>query len=190
MIEKFAEAKLPTRFGKYTIIAFTGKGEHIALVRGNVKGAAGVCVRLHSQCLTGDTFGSLRCDCRDQLEASLRCLAGKRKGVLLYMAQEGRGIGLSNKIKAYALQEQGMDTVEANEHLGFKSDERDFSVASEMLKQLGVKSIVLMTNNPEKVESLRKHGVNVIRRCPLKTVPNKYNRKYINTKKEKMHHIL
>jgi GTP cyclohydrolase II len=187
-----ASAKLPTRFGYYTVVAFAndrdGK-EHIALVHGDVRGAEDVPVRLHSECLTGDVLGSLRCDCRDQIEYSLRYLAGQERGVLLYLRQEGRGIGLINKIRAYALQDSGLDTVEANQALGFHDDERDYAIAAGMLKALGVKSIKLLSNNPRKFENLRENGVEITERIPLVRPANRFNQHYLETKARKSGHM-
>ncbi len=192
MVSKVAEAELPTRFGKFRVHAFVDDegGEHLALVRCEHKMHQRMPVRIHSRCLTGDTLTSLRCDCRDQLEKSMKYLERKGCGVLIYMDQEGRGIGLANKIKAYALQDQGMDTVEANVHLGFGEDQRDYGVAAEILRYFGLDSIALMTNNPEKIRDLERHGIKVAERIPLTTKANRYNRKYLDTKKEKMNHIL
>ena len=181
-----AAAELPTRYGDFHAVGFwnpvDGK-EHAAFVHGHeaVDGEA-VPVRIHSECLTGDALGSLRCDCRDQLEASLRQLATMPYGILLYLRQEGRGIGLTNKIRAYALQDHGLDTVEANVALGFRDDERDYSVAAHMLASLGVQSVRLMTNNPRKIDGLRALGVDVVDRIPLVMAPNRYNRRYLETK--------
>lgn len=186
-------AELPTRFGMFQIYAFynnhDGK-EHAALVRGAVEGAEDVPVRIHSECLTGDAFGSLRCDCRDQLEGALKALGKLDKGILLYMRQEGRGIGLANKIRAYGLQDHGYDTVEANLALGFRDDEREYSVAAHMLNALRVKSIRLMTNNPRKIEDLRRNGILVRGRIPHVMPPNKYNRFYLETKAAKSGHLI
>jgi len=192
MLEKVAEAVLPTRYGRFRIHAFKGKdgGEHIALVRCPHGRHGLVPVRIHSKCLTGDTLTSRRCDCRDQLEAALRYLENKKCGIFIYLDQEGRGIGLSNKIKAYALQDKGMDTVEANVHLGFGEDLRDYSVAAEILRYFGVKEVALLTNNPKKIEDVRRHGIKVVKRIPLITKPNRYNRDYIETKRKKMRHLL
>ncbi len=192
MVTKAAEAELPTRFGKFTVHAFVdeeGK-EHLALVRCEHKMHGQMPVRIHSRCLTGDTLTSLRCDCRDQLEASMRFMEKKGCGVLIYLDQEGRGIGLANKIKAYALQDRGMDTVEANVHLGFGEDQRDYAVAADILRELGIDNVALLTNNPDKIEDLGRHGITVIDRIPLVTKMNRYNRKYLETKKEKMNHFL
>ncbi|MEM2138257.1 MAG: GTP cyclohydrolase II [Candidatus Anstonellaceae archaeon] len=188
-----ATAKLPTKFGKFTIFAFCndvdGK-EHVALVKGSVKGKALVPLRIHSECLTGDAFHSLRCDCNAQLEAALRKIAKLPAGVVLYMRQEGRGIGLINKIKAYALQDKGYDTVQANEALGFPSDMRDYDVAAEMIRKLGIRSVALITNNPDKIMDLVAHGVNVAKRVPHEFGKTKFNEAYLDVKKKKMHHLL
>jgi len=186
-------AKLPTRWGDFTIITFgnnrDGK-DHIALVRGEVDGATNVPVRLHSECLTGDVLGSLRCDCRDQLEAALKSLGRQERGVLLYLRQEGRGIGLVNKIRAYALQDEGLDTVEANHALGFADDERDYAGAAGMLQALGVESIQLMSNNPKKVAGLRAAGIEVVARLPHEMPSQRHNRHYLETKARKSGHLL
>lgn len=180
-----AVAELPTRFGRFRIVAFWNnrdEKEHIALVRGNIVDAEDVPTRLHSECLTGDGLGSLRCDCREQLEIALADLGSLDRGLLLYLRQEGRGIGLINKIRAYALQDRGMDTVEANHALGFRDDERDYAIAAHMIKSLDVRSVRLMTNNPAKIEQLEGHGVVVGRRIPHQTAPNEHNRFYLRTK--------
>ncbi len=188
-----AIAELPSRFGQFQVVAFwnnrDGK-EHAAFVHGDVLSSENVPVRLHSECLTGDAIGSLRCDCRDQLEAALTALGKREKGILLYLRQEGRGIGLLNKIRAYGLQDHGLDTVEANIALGFRDDERDYSVAAHMILSLRVKSIGLMTNNPKKISGLEKLGVKVTDRIPLVMQPNQYNRFYLETKKEKSGHLM
>ncbi|MHB8586249.1 MAG: GTP cyclohydrolase II [Thermoplasmatota archaeon] len=185
-------ANLPTRFGLFEAVAFdTADGlEHLALVRGNVRDASAVPVRIHSECLTGDTLGSLRCDCRDQLETAIAFLGREPVGVLLYLRQEGRGIGLSNKILAYALQDHGMDTVEANHALGFREDERTYDIAADMLRALRVASVVLLTNNPAKIEGLERHNVRVVGRAPIVVPPNPHNAPYIETKRLKMGHLL
>jgi GTP cyclohydrolase II len=188
-----AIAELPSRFGQFHIVAFYNNKdykEHVALVHGDVCGAEDVHVRVHSECLTGDALGSLRCDCRDQLQSSLLMIGKLDKGVLLYMRQEGRGIGLINKIRAYGLQEHGYDTVEANLALGFRDDERDYSVAAHMLASLHVKSIQLITNNPRKIENLVKNGVKVNGRIPLVIPANEYNRFYLETKALKSGHLI
>ncbi len=190
---RIAEARLPTRYGDFRAIAYedaSGYGQHLALVRGNVRGAAPALVRLHSRCLTGDVLGSLRCDCGEQVVAALKKIGSAQRGVFLYLNQEGRGIGLGNKIKAYALQERGMDTVEANEALGFAPDLRDYRVAASMLHDLGVKNVRLLTNNPRKVKGIEGYGLNIIERVPLAIRANKHSRKYLGTKKHKLGHLL
>jgi len=186
-----AVAELPTRFGDFHIVAFSnnrdGK-EHVVLIRGDVLGREEVPVRLHSECLTGDVLGSLRCDCRDQLEAAMQLIGGLDYGILLYLRQEGRGIGLINKIRAYSLQDEGLDTVEANLALGFRDDERDYAVAAHMLKSLKVKSIRLITNNPRKIQELTEHGILIEDRIPHIMEPNEYNRFYLETKAAKSGH--
>ncbi len=187
-----AEAKLPTTFGDFKIVAFINnvdKKEHIALIKGEIKNKKNVYLRIHSECLTGDVFGSFRCDCRDQLWKALNFIDDQKKGVLLYMRQEGRGIGLINKIKAYVLQEKGYDTSDANVALGFKGDMRDYSLAAEMIKHLEIKSVNLLTNNPQKIKDLQKHGIEVNRRVPIEMKSNKYNKSYLRAKKEKLGHI-
>jgi GTP cyclohydrolase II len=188
-----AVAQLPTRFGDFQIVAFLNnrdQKDHIAIVHGDVVGKPSVPTRLHSECLTGDVMGSLRCDCRDQLEASLQRIASEPYGVVLYMRQEGRGIGLANKVRAYSLQDRGMDTVEANEALGFRDDERDYAVAAHMIFSLGLESVKLMTNNPGKVGQLEQHGVKVAARIPHLLPPNPYNRFYLETKAKRSGHYI
>jgi GTP cyclohydrolase II len=188
-----AIGELPSRFGTFHVVAFYNNKdnkEHAAFVHGDVTNAEDVPVRVHSECLTGDAIGSLRCDCRDQLKSALKQLGQMERGILLYMRQEGRGIGLTNKIRAYGLQDHGFDTVEANLALGFRDDERDYAVAAHMLSSLKVKSIQLMTNNPRKIENLTKHGVVVNERIPLIIPPNPYNEFYLHTKAEKSGHML
>ncbi len=188
-----AVAELPTRFGDFRIVAFwnnrDGK-EHVAMVHGDVVGASEVPVRLHSECLTGDVMGSLRCDCRDQLTEGLAAIRRGPCGVLLYLRQEGRGIGLVNKIRAYALQEQGLDTVEANLALGFRDDERDYAVAAHMLHSLGIRSVRLITNNPNKLAQLTQHRVVVVGRIPHVIPPNEHNRFYLETKARRSGHLI
>jgi len=186
--ELIAKSELPTKYGDFTIYVFKENNkEHAALVKGDAKNR-GVNARIHSKCLTGDVLGSLRCDCGEQLIASMDYI-GKNGGVLVYLDQEGRGIGLLNKIRAYALQDFGFDTFQSNEMLGFANDERDYSVVIEIFAVLGVSSIKLFTNNPDKVEFLRKNGIKVSR-VPLKTAPNKHNAFYLKTKKLKAGHLL
>ena len=188
-----AMAELPTRFGDFHIIAFEnnrdGK-EHVAITKGDVIGAADVPVRLHSECLTGDALGSLRCDCRDQLEAALKMIGKMERGMVLYLRQEGRGIGLINKIRAYSLQDQGMDTVEANLALGFRDDERDYAVAAHMLESLKIQSVRLITNNPKKIQQLTDYGIEVTDRIPHVMEPNDHNLFYLQTKAAKSGHLI
>ncbi len=186
-------AELPTRFGHFRLVGFwnnrDGK-EHVALVHGDVVEGEDVPVRLHSECLTGDVMGSLRCDCRDQLTEGLRTIQREGRGILLYLRQEGRGIGLLNKIRAYALQESGLDTVEANQALGFRDDERDYAVAAHMLRSLAVKSVRVVTNNPDKIRQLEQHGVTVSGRIPHVIPPNEFNRFYLETKARRSGHLI
>jgi GTP cyclohydrolase II len=188
-----AIAELPTRFGDYQAVAFWNKfdrQDHAAFVHGDIFEREDVPVRVHSECLTGDAIGSLRCDCRDQLIESLTKIGQMENGVVIYLRQEGRGIGFANKVRAYNLQDEGHDTVQANVMLGFKPDERDYGIAAHMLGTLHVNSIRLMTNNPQKVASLERHGVKVIDRIPLVIPPNAYNAAYLETKKKRMGHLL
>jgi GTP cyclohydrolase II len=188
-----AMAELPTRFGDFHIVAFEnnrdGK-EHVAITKGDVIGAKDVPVRLHSECLTGDAIGSLRCDCRDQLEAALIEIGKMERGMVLYLRQEGRGIGLINKIRAYSLQDQGLDTVEANLALGFRDDERDYAVAAHMLLSLKIDTVQLMTNNPKKIAQLTQYGINVSGRIPHIMPTNDHNRFYLETKAAKSGHMI
>ncbi|HYB63103.1 MAG TPA: GTP cyclohydrolase II [Thermoplasmata archaeon] len=188
-----AIADLPSRFGQFQVVAFWNEREqqdHAAFVHGDVCDRERVLVRLHSECLTGDAIGSLRCDCRDQLIASLERVAQSDAGVVLYLRQEGRGIGFANKIRAYQLQDQGYDTVEANEALGFRADEREYGIAAHMLASLHVRSIEIMTNNPAKIEDLRRHGVRIEDRIPLVVPPQPVSRAYLETKRRKLGHLL
>ena len=192
-LKHVAHADLPSRWGSFTIHGFTGNGpqeEAVALVRGNLKGKIAPLVRVHSQCLTGDVLNSLRCDCRAQLELSLKKIGEAPSGVFLYLPQEGRGIGLMNKLRAYQLQDQGMDTVEANEALGFASDAREYEFPAEILKALGARKIRLLSNNPEKVRQLEESGVTVVQRVPCQPRVSKISRKYLETKKSKLGHLL
>ena len=188
-----AVADLPSRFGRFQIAAFwnnrDGK-DHVAIMHGRVFGAEDLPTRVHSECLTGDALGSLRCDCRDQLEVALRAIAAHDCGLVLYLRQEGRGIGLLNKLRAYALQDRGLDTVEANLALGFRADEREYSIAAHMLASLRVGSVRLLTNNPRKVEDLARHGVRITGRLPHLIPPNEFNRFYLETKRDRSGHLL
>ncbi len=196
-VEQAASADFPTRWGQFRIYGFrAGTGsdgahhleEAVALVMGEVKSSPPL-VRIHSQCLTGDVFHSLRCDCRQQLELSLSMIAEEGSGILIYEQQEGRGIGLMAKLQAYALQDAGLDTVEANERLGFKADHRDFTLPAEILKALGVTRVRLLSNNPDKVQALEKAGVRVIERVPCEVTPSPHAEEYLKTKKEKLGHL-
>ena len=194
VLERFAESDLPTTRGTFRLVVFrekkTGR-EHVAMVRGKVAGVESVPVRIHSECLTSEVFGSLRCDCRAQLDLALDTIAQRGTGVLLYLRQEGRGIGLGNKIKAYALQlEEGLDTVEANNRLGFPDDLRRYDVAAEMLRSLGVLSVDLMTNNPLKIAGLVDQGMAVRRRIPSRTQSNPLNVDYLRTKRDRSGHLI
>jgi GTP cyclohydrolase II len=192
-LHEVAHADLPTRWGQFTIRGFRGKNEKeeaVALVRGNLKGRVAPLVRVHSQCLTGDVLSSLRCDCRAQLELSLEEISKAPSGVLIYLPQEGRGIGLLNKLRAYQLQDGGMDTVEANESLGFAADARDYDFPAKILKKLGATKIRLLSNNPEKVRQLESGGVQVVERVPCEPKISKSARAYLETKKNKMGHLL
>jgi GTP cyclohydrolase II len=188
-----AQAKLPTRYGDFTVCGFKGAGaldEAVALVRGNLKGKVAPLVRVHSQCLTGDVLASMRCDCRAQLELSLRKIGRAAAGVLIYLPQEGRGIGLMNKLRAYELQDEGMDTVQANEMLGFAADSRDYEFCAAILKQLGARKIRLLSNNPEKVRQLENGGIRVVERVPCQPRISSSSRAYLKTKRSKMGHLL
>lgn len=192
-VEVASAAALPTEFGDFRIHVFTTEHdnrEQVAIMHGDVFGVESVPTRIHSECLTGDVLGSLRCDCRKQLELGLRQIATMPCGVLLYLRQEGRGIGLANKIRAYKLQEEGYDTVDANIALGFRDDERDYGVAVGMLRTLGVRSVRLMTNNPDKVAQLRRYGLEVTERVPHAIPPSVHNRSYLETKARRSGHIL
>ncbi len=193
LVERVAAPELPTRYGTFRVIGFRSQvtsEEHLALVMGEIDGDEPVLVRVHSQCLTGDVFGSCRCDCGAQLETALERIRAEGKGVLLYLLQEGRGIGLFNKLRAYELQDKGADTVEANERLGFPADMRDYGVGAQMLRELGVRRMRLMTNNPKKYVGLEGYGLEIVERVPLEVPPTEHTRRYLEVKKHKMGHLL
>jgi GTP cyclohydrolase II len=188
-----AEAALPSRFGTFRIASFENASDgkdHVAIIKGDVRSQSRVLCRIHSECLTGDALGSLRCDCRDQLEHALRRLEDEGEGIVLYMRQEGRGIGLANKIRAYELQDSGLDTVEANLALGFRDDERDYAICASMLELLGVQSVRLMTNNPRKVNQLSEYGIEVEERVAHQLPSNPHNVHYLETKAARSGHLL
>ena len=193
LVERMTTVQLPTLYGDFVAVAFretlTGK-HHVALVKGDVDGAEGVLVRVHSECLTGDVFHSLRCDCGEQLEQALLQIAGEERGVLLYMAQEGRGIGLLNKLRAYELQEQGRDTVEANLELGFPADAREYGIGNQILADLGLTTIRIVTNNPKKLTGLDGFGLTVVEQVPIEVPPNAENARYLAAKRDKLGHRL
>jgi 3,4-dihydroxy 2-butanone 4-phosphate synthase / GTP cyclohydrolase II len=193
LIERGASVTLPTEYGEFTAVAFreklTGK-THVALVKGDVDGADNVLVRVHSECLTGDVFHSLRCDCGEQLEQALAQIDEEGLGVLLYMAQEGRGIGLLNKLRAYELQEQGLDTVEANLELGFPADAREYGIGNQILADLGLTTLRILTNNPKKLTGIDGFGLSVVEQVPIEMAPNSENTRYLQTKRDKLGHRL
>ena len=193
LIKRITETKLPTVYGDFTAIAYKSAidvEEHVALIKGTVASEEPVLVRVHSQCLTGDTFGSLRCDCGEQVRKSLEMIQEDGRGVLLYMRQEGRGIGLHNKLRAYQLQDTGLDTVEANEKLGFPPDLRWYGIGAQILVDLGIRNIRLLTNNPKKVVGLDGYGLNIVERVPIQIPPNDVNKRYLHTKLTKLDHLL
>ncbi|MDQ3993139.1 MAG: GTP cyclohydrolase II, partial [Actinomycetota bacterium] len=193
LVERTTAVRLPTAYGEFTAVAFretlTGK-PHVALVKGEVEGAENVLVRVHSECVTGDVFHSLRCDCGEQLEQALLQIGAEQRGVLLYMSQEGRGIGLLNKLKAYELQESGLDTVEANLELGFQADAREWGIGNQILAELGLTTIRILTNNPKKLTGLEGYGLTVTEQVPIEVPPNAENRRYLETKRAKFGHRL
>jgi 3,4-dihydroxy 2-butanone 4-phosphate synthase/GTP cyclohydrolase II len=193
LVERVVAVRLPTQYGDFTAVAFrellTGK-QHVALVKGDVAGKENVLVRVHSECLTGDVFHSFRCDCGEQLELALRRIEQEGRGVLLYLAQEGRGIGLLNKLKAYELQENGRDTVEANLELGFPADAREYGIGSQILADLGLGSIRILTNNPKKIAGIEGYGLTVVSQEPIEVHPNDANRDYLHAKREKLGHTI
>lgn len=193
LVKNEADVRIPTKFGEFEFIGYSDQienKEYLAIIKGDVRGKENVTVRLHSECLTGDVFGSKRCDCQDQLHKSLHEIENKGKGLVIYLRQEGRGIGILNKLKAYKLQDQGYDTVEANHKLGFKDDLRDYAVAAQIIKDLDIKSISLMTNNPSKIKGLETYGIKVVDREEIEIPANDVDEKYLKTKKEKMGHLL
>jgi GTP cyclohydrolase II len=194
VVTRYSEADVPTEYGSFRIVVYRDSSdpnvEHCAIVKGDVRGTADLLIRVHSECFTGEALHSLKCDCREQLEQALQIISEKGKGAVLYLRQEGRGIGLGNKIRAYALQQQGVDTVDANLRLGFAADARKYHVASAMLADLGVISVKVLTNNPAKVEALRADGVVVSGLVGMDVIPNQHNRGYLDTKRQRMGHLI
>ena len=193
LVQKIVTTKLPSRFGEFQMHLYksiTDQKEHLAIVKGEISASTPTLVRVHSECLTGDVFGSLRCDCNEQLVAALQTVEKEGSGVVLYMRQEGRGIGLLNKLKAYKLQDEGLDTVEANEKLGFRPDLRDYGIGAQILRDLGVRKMRLMTNNPKKVVGLHGYGLEIVERVPLEVDPNYFNERYLAAKRDKLGHLI
>ncbi|MFQ5669813.1 MAG: bifunctional 3,4-dihydroxy-2-butanone-4-phosphate synthase/GTP cyclohydrolase II [Acidobacteriota bacterium] len=193
LVQRVAQPRLPTRFGEFRLIAYQShleKKTHLALVKGEIRPEDPVLVRVHSECLTGDVFGSLRCDCGQQLEKAMALIAAEGKGAVIYLRQEGRGIGLTNKLKAYEIQEGGADTVVANERLGFRADQRDYGIGAQILRDLGARRLRVLSNNPVKFIALRGYGLEIVERVPIEIAPDTHSEKYLRTKKEKMGHLL
>lgn len=193
LVKREIITKLPTRYGEFDLHLYTNlldNKEHLAMVKGTINDGEPVLVRVHSECLTGDTFGSLRCDCKDQLNAAMMQIEREGRGVMLYMRQEGRGIGLANKLRAYNLQDAGFDTVQANLELGFRDDLRDYGIGAQILADLGVKKMRLLTNNPKKIVGLKSYGLEVVERVPIESMPNEVNEYYLKTKRDKMGHLI
>jgi 3,4-dihydroxy 2-butanone 4-phosphate synthase/GTP cyclohydrolase II len=193
LVERIVSTKLPTKFGEFNAVGYRSlvdQKHHVAMVKGDVSGAEDVLVRVHSECLTGDVFHSLRCDCGEQLEAALAMIEQEGQGVLLYLSQEGRGIGLLNKLRAYRLQEDGLDTVDANLKLGLPADLRDYGIGAQILGDLGLSSIRILTNNPKKIIGMEGYGLSVTEQVPIRSVPNPHNEEYLRTKRDRLGHIL